>query len=97
MNANENAALRPHWRDIASPAQIGMFRAVWVIGGLGIAAALVLLIGAFTANTAAGQTGQVAGLLGLIALLFGSTLVIVGLLVRFGVMKSVSRGVDQEN
>lgn len=93
MSTRDNAALvRSSWRDVASPAQVNMFRTVWVIGGLAVAASVVLLIGAFTANTAAGESGQTAGLLGLVGLALGGTIVIVGLLVRFGVMKSVSRG-----
>ncbi|QIS22446.1 hypothetical protein [Nocardia terpenica] len=90
MSAREDV-VAVRWRDVASPAQVGMFRAVWVVGGAAIVASALLLIGAFTANTAAGESGQTAGLLGVVGLLFGAAIVIIGLLVRFGVMKSVSR------
>ncbi|MBF6333115.1 hypothetical protein [Nocardia transvalensis] len=74
-----------------------MFRAVWAVSGLAVAVSVLLLIGAFTADSAAGESGQVAGMLGLIGLLFGGAIAMAGALVRFGVTKSASRGIDHDH
>ncbi|WP_067534828.1 hypothetical protein [Nocardia crassostreae] len=86
MNANDNTAIRPRWREVATPAQIHVFRAVWALGALILAPSLLLLIGGLTANSAAGESGQVPGVLGLIGLAIGGTVVLAGLLVRYSVM-----------
>ncbi|WP_282784124.1 MULTISPECIES: hypothetical protein [unclassified Nocardia] len=95
MNSRANAVpvRTPRLRDVASRAQLSMFRAVWVGGGLAVVAALVLLIGAFTANSAAGASGEMAGVLGLIALSFGAAVLVVGALVRSAVITAGSRAV----
>ncbi|BAW06965.1 conserved hypothetical protein [Nocardia seriolae] len=80
---------------MASPAQQWLFRAVWALGALVLAPSAFLLIGGLTANTAAGESGQVPGVLGLIGLAIGGVLVLAGLLVRVGVMNvaaALSRG-----
>ncbi|WP_405136583.1 hypothetical protein [Nocardia sp. NBC_01388] len=82
---------RPQWRNIASPAQIWLFRMVWSAGALAIAAAVLLLIAAVAADTAAGRNGQPAGVLGLIALAIGGTILMGGLLVRSRFMTLAAR------
>ncbi|GAB4586178.1 hypothetical protein [Nocardia sp. IFM 10818] len=97
MSTRDNVSpVRPRWRDVASPAQVGMFRAVWVLGGLAVAVAVLVVAGAFAADSAGGESGQPAALLGLIAGLFGASVLIVGVLVRFGVVRQGSRGTDHE-
>ncbi|MEV4428507.1 hypothetical protein ACIGN6_15255 [Streptomyces sp. NPDC053792] len=57
-------------------------RGVLGIGALTAALSLLLVIGGLTANTAAGETGQPAGVLGVIGLFLGGTLLAVGALAR---------------
>lgn len=57
-------------------------RGALAIGALTAVLSLLLVIGALTANTAAGETGQPAGALGVIGLSLGGTLLAVGLLAR---------------
>ncbi|MFF8381043.1 hypothetical protein ACF07V_33470 [Streptomyces sp. NPDC015661] len=64
-----------------------LFRGALSRGALGIGAltavlSLLLVIGGLTANTAAGETGQPAGVLGVIGLFLGGTLLAVGVLAR---------------
>ncbi|MEW2439055.1 hypothetical protein AB0952_33765 [Streptomyces caniferus] len=68
-----------------------MFRGVWAVGALAVITSVLLIIGAFAANPRAGESGQPAALLGLIALCFGGTLLTVGTLARFVVTKSKRR------
>ncbi|MFI1919655.1 hypothetical protein [Nocardia sp. NPDC020380] len=89
--SDHNVPIRPRWRDNATAAQVGMFRTVWVLGGLSVATSVLLVIGAFAADSANGATGQPAALLGLITGMFGASVLIVGVLVRFGVVRSDSR------
>ncbi|MFJ4876946.1 hypothetical protein ACIP93_17240 [Streptomyces sp. NPDC088745] len=51
-------------------------------GALTAVLSLLLVIGGLTANTAAGETGQPAGVLGAIGLFLGGTLLAVGALAR---------------
>ncbi|GAA3486920.1 hypothetical protein [Streptomyces cremeus] len=51
-------------------------------GALTAVLSLLLVIGGLTANTAAGETGQTAGVLGAIGLFLGGTLLAVGALAR---------------
>jgi len=51
-------------------------------GALTAVLSLLLVIGGLTANTAAGETGQPAGVLGVIGLFLGGTLLAVGALAR---------------
>ncbi|MFF5423712.1 MULTISPECIES: hypothetical protein [unclassified Streptomyces] len=51
-------------------------------GALIAVLSLLLVVGGLTANTAAGETGQPAGVLGVIGLFLGGTLLAVGALAR---------------
>ncbi|MFH9953698.1 hypothetical protein ACH4OX_05685 [Streptomyces roseolus] len=57
-------------------------RAALAAGALTAVLSLLLVIGGLTANTAAGETGQPAGVLGAIGLFLGGTLLAVGALAR---------------
>ncbi|WP_086827640.1 hypothetical protein [Streptomyces sp. NRRL B-24572] len=57
-------------------------RGVLAAGALTTVLSLLLVIGGLTANTAAGETGQPAGVLGVIGLFLGGTLLAVGALAR---------------
>lgn len=59
-----------------------LFRGALGIGALTAFLSLLLVVGALTANTAAGETGQPAGVLGVIGLFLGGTLLAVGVLAR---------------
>ncbi|MEU3411648.1 hypothetical protein ABZ760_10290 [Streptomyces sp. NPDC006658] len=52
------------------------------VGALTAVLSLLLVVGGLTANTAAGETGQPAGVLGAIGLFLGGTLLTVGALAR---------------
>jgi hypothetical protein len=89
VNTSDNASpVQPRRSGVASRAQTGMFRGLWAVGALGVITAVLLFIGALAADTMAGETGQPAALLGLIAFCFGGTLLAVGMLARFVVTKS---------
>ncbi|WP_431999708.1 hypothetical protein [Streptomyces sioyaensis] len=89
VNTSGNASPdEPRRSGVASRAQLVMFRGVWAVGALAVVTAVLLIIGALTANRAAGELWQPAALLGLIALCFGGTLLLVGLLARRVVTKS---------
>lgn len=89
--SDHNVPVPPRWRESVSPAQVGLFRTVWVLGGLSVVTSILLVIGAFAADSAHGATGQPAALLGLIAGMFGASVLLVGALVRFGVARPGSR------
>ncbi|WP_433855282.1 hypothetical protein [Streptomyces kronopolitis] len=55
---------------------------MWTVGALAVLTSVLLIIGAFSANRAAGELWQPAALLALIAGGFGGTLLIVGMLAR---------------
>ncbi|MEU2505095.1 hypothetical protein ABZ621_10295 [Streptomyces sp. NPDC007863] len=57
-------------------------RSALAAGALTAVLSLLLVIGGLTANTAAGETGQPAGVLGVIGLFLGGTLLAVGALAR---------------
>ncbi|MFF7097296.1 hypothetical protein ACFY9A_33585 [Streptomyces rubradiris] len=52
------------------------------VGALTTVLSLLLVVGGLTANTAAGETGQPAGVLGAIGLFLGGALLAVGALAR---------------
>ncbi|GGU37274.1 hypothetical protein [Streptomyces violascens] len=61
------------------------------VGGIGavvVIASMVLIVGAFMTNSAAGESWQPAGTLGAIGLCVGATMVSVGVLGRSIVTKS---------
>ncbi|MFI6054964.1 hypothetical protein ACIBCO_33360 [Streptomyces violascens] len=61
------------------------------VGGIGavvLIASMVLIVGAFMTNAAAGESWQPAGTLGAIGLCIGATMVSVGVLGRSVVTKS---------
>ncbi|MEU5846373.1 hypothetical protein [Saccharopolyspora shandongensis] len=88
---------RPQWSNVASATQIRWFRAVWIVSGLAIVASLLLLIGAVTRNPLASETGRPAAVSGLIVGCFGALIVIVGMLVRFGVVTSNPRSRNDDH
>ncbi|ROQ32936.1 hypothetical protein EDD98_1935 [Streptomyces sp. PanSC19] len=52
------------------------------VGALTAVLSLLLVVGGLTADTGAGETGQPAGVLGLVGLFLGGTLLAVGALAR---------------
>ncbi|WP_310722840.1 hypothetical protein [Streptomyces sp. N2A] len=89
MNTSDHASpVPPRRSDLASRAQSRIVRGVWGVGALAVIGSVLLIIGAFTADPKAGESWQPAGLLGLIGLCLGGTLVIVGMLARFVVTKA---------
>ncbi|MFI9076743.1 hypothetical protein ACIGW8_09605 [Streptomyces sioyaensis] len=88
MNTSGNAPRRAAPERRRLPRAERHVRVVWAVGALAVLTAVLLIIGAFTANRAAGELWQPAALLGLIALCFGGTLLLVGLLARSVVTKS---------
>ncbi|MFF9013416.1 hypothetical protein ACF09C_10680 [Streptomyces sp. NPDC014870] len=81
MNSSDRtAAAQPQW---GSRPQTALRRGALGIGALTAVLSLLLVLGAFTANTTAGETGQPAGVLGVIGLFLGGTLLAVGGLARF--------------
>ncbi|MEU0009510.1 hypothetical protein ABZ079_36200 [Streptomyces sp. NPDC006314] len=83
--------VQPRQSKGASRAQIGTLRGVWCFGVLAIIVFVLLIIGGFAADSKAGETGQPAGVLGLIVLFLGLTVLIVGMLARFVVAKPERR------
>lgn len=81
--SHSTAPVPAGWLAVASRVQIGVFRTVWVVGAVAVVASVLLLIGAFTADSKAGESWQPAGVLGAIGLCLGVTLVVVGMLARF--------------
>jgi len=71
-----------------SRAQNGLVRGMLGVGALGVLGSVLLLVGAFAANTAAGESWQPAAVLGAITLCLGATILAVGLLARSVVAKS---------
>ncbi|MEU2180729.1 hypothetical protein [Streptomyces thermolilacinus] len=61
---------------------IALSRGALGVGALTAVLSLLLVIGGLTANTAAGETGQPAGVLGVIGLFLGGTLLAVDALAR---------------
>lgn len=83
MNTSDNVApVQARWRAAASRAQTGVFRAVWVVGAAAVTASVLLIVGAFAADSTAGESWQPAGVLGAIGLCLGVMLIIVGLVAR---------------
>lgn len=77
MNTSDNAlTVQP------SRAHSGLVTGMLGTGALTALAAVLLIVGAFTANASAGETWQPAGVLGAIALFLGGTLLAVGALGR---------------
>jgi len=85
VNTSDNASTA------ISRAQTGLVRGVLGVGALGVIASVLLIVGAFTANSRAGESGQPAGVLGAIGLCLGATVLMVGALARFVVLKSGRR------
>ncbi|WP_158813381.1 hypothetical protein [Streptomyces rimosus] len=89
MNTSDNASpVQPRRSGFATRARSGVFTGVWAVGALAVVTSVLLIIGAFAADPLAGETGQPAALLGLIAFCFGVTLLTVGLLARSVVAKA---------
>ncbi|WP_159393822.1 hypothetical protein [Streptomyces sp. NRRL F-5755] len=89
MNTSDNAApVQPNRSGVASRVQTGTFIGVWSVGALAVITSVLLFIGALSMDRAAGANWQPAGLLGLIAMCFGGTLLAVGTLARSIVKKS---------
>ncbi|MEU7017425.1 hypothetical protein [Streptomyces sp. NPDC046385] len=57
-------------------------RSVWGVGGLTALVSLLLVAGALSANTAAGESGRPAGVLGVIGLFLAGAFLAVGVLTR---------------
>ncbi|MEV5508783.1 hypothetical protein [Streptomyces orinoci] len=88
MNTSDNASpTRPSRSDVAARAKTIVFRGIWGVGALVVLASVLLIVGAFTADPMAGESWQPAGVLGLIGLCLGGTLLIVGMLARSVVPK----------
>lgn len=77
--------------NLASRTQTGLVRVVLGVGALGVVASVLLIVGAFTASSRAGENWQPAGVLGAIGLCLGGTILVVGLLARFVVTRSGRR------
>ncbi|WP_405487671.1 hypothetical protein [Streptomyces sp. NBC_00096] len=90
-SATASSPAEPRWSDVASRTQIGMFRAVWGVGALAAIASALLVVGGFSANRMAGESGQPAAVLGLIGLCLSGTVLTVGMLARFVVLKTARR------
>ncbi|GAB0105500.1 hypothetical protein JMUB6875_44790 [Nocardia sp. JMUB6875] len=89
--------VRPNRPRMAAALRKSVFPVAWVLGGLGVAVATMLFIAVLVIHAnmnVSGDTWQPAGLLGLIALAFGTPILIAGLLVRFGGVASNRQTVD---
>ncbi|MGW7448065.1 hypothetical protein [Kitasatospora sp. NPDC054795] len=84
-NPDTAAVVRP------SRGEVAMVRGAWGVGTLAVAASVTLIVSAFAADSAAGETGQPAGVLGVIGLFVGGTVLAVGLLARAVVARSGRR------
>jgi hypothetical protein len=73
--------------NIATRTQTGLVKGVLGVGALGVVASVLLIIGALTTNTMAGEDWQPAGVLGAIGLCLGGTVLMVGLLAHFVVTR----------
>ncbi|MFI9506165.1 hypothetical protein [Nocardia sp. NPDC052566] len=90
MTTNENSSVTgPRRPEPDAAAPVWLFRVVWAIGALAIAASVSLVVVAFKAQhtwggefVATGQSADAPLLLGLIAFLFGAAVLICALLVR---------------
>ncbi|MFF8710057.1 hypothetical protein ACF07T_01245 [Streptomyces sp. NPDC015184] len=71
--------VQPQWD---SRMRTVFLRSLLGVGALTAVASLLLIVGALTADTAAGRTGQPAGVLGVIGLFLGGTLMAVGVLAQ---------------
>ncbi|MGY5124305.1 hypothetical protein [Streptomyces nigrescens] len=91
MNTSDNASpVQPRRSGVASRAQTGTFLGVWGVGALAVITSVLLFIAALNMDPMKGEVGQRAGLVGLIAMCFGGTLLTVGMLTR-GVVKKSER------
>ncbi|WP_329488616.1 hypothetical protein OG618_18425 [Kitasatospora sp. NBC_01246] len=81
-NSDTAAVVRP------SRGEVALVRGAWGVGTLTVVASVLLIVGAFAADSAAGETGQPAGVLGAIGLFVGGTILAVGLLARSVVARS---------
>ncbi|MEU6970842.1 hypothetical protein AB0A71_24510 [Kitasatospora aureofaciens] len=84
-NSDTAAAVRP------SRGEAALVRGAWGFGTLAVVTSVLLIVGAFAANSAAGETGQPAGVLGVIGLFIGGTILAVGMLARSVVARSGRR------
>lgn len=94
MTSDRISPLRQSWRHVASPGQIWMLRAVWTLGTLAMATAVALLVSAVSIHSQQ-LDWQPDALLGLVAGLFAVSVLISGLLVRFGTVVAVAGSDDR--
>ncbi|MFF3217013.1 hypothetical protein ACFYYB_41140 [Streptomyces sp. NPDC002886] len=88
MNTSGNATpARARWDDGVSRSRTSMVWAVWGLGAAFVIGSVILLVGAFTADSMAGESWQPAGVLGAIGLSLGVVFVICGVLARALVSK----------
>ncbi|PKV90028.1 hypothetical protein [Streptomyces sp. TLI_146] len=81
MSTPESASsTRP--TDGPSRTEIVLGRTLWSVGAVVSALSVLLLVGACATDTAAGESWQPAGVLGMIGLLLGATILAVAVVAR---------------